>query len=83
MTGDSGMLGEAVRLETIEIRACGGQAKMLEGKFSGTRTNLTAGSWVGAAARRIKAATNVAGGAWVLGEKTVPRLVETAGGGGG
>ncbi len=77
------MLGEAVRLETIEIRAGGGQAKMLEGKFSGTGTDLAAGSWVRAAARGIKAATNVARGAWVLGEKTVPRPVETAGGGGG
>jgi hypothetical protein len=53
---------------------------MLEGEFFGSGAHFTAGTWVGAACRGIEAATDVARGARVLGEKAIVGAIKTAGG---
>jgi hypothetical protein len=62
------MLGEAVRLETVEVGAGGGWAEVLQGEFFGAGTVFAAGTGIGAAGWGIEAATNIAGCSGVLGE---------------
>jgi hypothetical protein len=77
------VLGEAMRLETVDVWAYGGEAEMLESEFPGTGANLAAGAGIRAACGRVETATNVARGAGELGEETVAGAIKTASCGGG
>ncbi len=61
------MLGNAVRLEAINIRADCGEAEVLEKEFLVSGTDFAGGAGSGAAGGRIESATDIAGRARVEG----------------
>jgi hypothetical protein len=69
-------------LQTVDIGTDGSEAEMLESKLSGTGTNFTTGTGIGAPIGRIEPATNVARGTRILGVETVSRAVKPASRGG-
>ncbi len=74
------VLGEAVRLETVDIGADGSKAEVMEGEFLGAGADLAAGACVGTPCGGIEAAADVARSTRILRDKSVTRAVETAAG---
>jgi hypothetical protein len=72
------VLGEAVRLEAVDIGADGSEAEVMKGEFLGAGADLAGGAGVGTSCGGIEAAADVTRGTRILRDKASTRAVETA-----
>ncbi len=61
-SGGEGVLGKAVGLGAVDVRANGGEAEVLKGEFACSGANFTAGSGGGATSQGVETVPDV--GLW-------------------